>query len=520
MSKRLRVSLAGGFGSLVVVMALLATTVAAEALTLGPLVQVPDHPLGGGAACGQVVAQATARGSVNYPDSEVEPHVAVDPTNPNHLIASFQQDRWNDGGSNGLSNVYSTDGGASWSLATTQPAFSICTGGTPGSPGYFQRSTDPWVAFSADGQIAYSIADSFNADGPAFGGASSILVSRSTDGGVHWQTPVTARLDTSFTVLNDKETITADPVATDTAYAIWDRLVSPSTNANPGAFNVSPAFRGPTMFSKTTDGGLTWSTGRPVFDPGQQNQTIGNQIVIPTAGPAAGVLIDGFSLITNKGGLGNNRRQTFQVAVIRSTDGGATWSQPTVVATQQVGTVSIAGQPVRSSDELPEFAVNPTNGNLYAVWQDSRFTGTSKIAMSMSTDGGVTWSAPIRVDQSPGNVPAFLPQIRVASNGTVGVTYYDLENATGAQPGLTDVFIASCGVPLDCGLATSWSAGGQSRLTKTGSFDYTTAPNAGGLFIGDYQGLAAMNGTFLAFFIAAQPIATGGRTDPFSITAG
>jgi hypothetical protein len=508
-------SLTGGLGSLVVVMALFATTVSAEALTAGALVFVPDQPLGGGTACSQVVAQATALGSVNYPDAEVEPYVAVDPTNPSRLIASFQQDRWNDGGSNGLVNVYSTNGGASWSLPATQPAFSICTGATPGSPGYFQRATDPWVTFSADGKIAYSISDSFNANGPAFGGASAILVSRSTDGGVHWQTPVTARLDTSFTVLNDKETITADPVAAKTAYAVWDRLVSPSTNANPGAFDHSPAFRGPVLFSTTTDGGVTWSTGRVVFDPGEKNQTIGNQIVVPTAGPAKGVLIDGFSLISTKGGVGNNGRETLQVAVIRSADGGATWSSPTIVATQQVGSVSIAGQPVRSSDELPEFAVGP-EGTIYAVWQDARFTGTSKIAMSMSTDGGVTWTAPIRVDQSPGNTPAFLPQIRVASNGTAGVTYNDLENATAAQPGLSDVFIASCSA--NCAAASSWASGGETRLSPT-SFDYTTAPDAGGLFIGDYQGLTAANGKFLPFFIEAQPVATGGRTDPFFTTA-
>ncbi len=138
--------------------------------------------------------------------------------------------------------------------------------------------------------------------------------------------------------------------------------------------------------------------------------------------------------------------------------------------------------------------------------------------MSVSTDGGVMWTAPIRVDQSPGNVPAFLPQIRVTSNGTVGVTYYDLENATASHPGLTDVFIASCAVTSNCALAASWT-GGESRLSTTGSFDYTTAPNAGGLFIGDYQGLAATN-KFLAFFIEAQPIATSGRSDPFFTTAG
>ena len=238
------------------------------------------------------------------------------------------------------------------------------------SPDFFDRATDPWVSFSADGKIAYLISDSFNANGPAFGGASSIIVSRSTDGGVTWQAPVTARVDASTTVLNDKETVTADPIAPNTAYAIWDRLVSPSQNANPGAFNHSPAFRGPTLFSRTTDGGVTWSNGRVIYDPGEKNQTIGNQIVVPAAGPAKGVLIDGFDLILTKGGKGNNQRATFSVAVIRSTDGGATWSKPIIVAQQNVGTVSIAGHTVRTSDVLPEFAVGP-EGNLYAVWQDS-----------------------------------------------------------------------------------------------------------------------------------------------------
>ena len=262
-----------------------ATTALATVLSASTPVKVPDNPLGGSAACKQQVAQQTALGSTNYPAAEVEPYVAMNPTNPSHLVASFQQDRWNDGGSNGLTNAVSTDGGATWALAGQQPKFSICEGATSGSPGFFNRATDPWVSFSADGKTVYSISDSFNADGPGFGGASSIIVSRSTDGGHTWQTPVTLELDTSVTVLNDKESITADPVQAKLAYAVWDRLVSPNKNANPSAFRFSRAFRGPAMFSKTTDAGVTWSQGRVIFDPGQENQTIGNQVVVPTADP-------------------------------------------------------------------------------------------------------------------------------------------------------------------------------------------------------------------------------------------
>jgi hypothetical protein len=502
----------------------------ASTLTAGAVVRVPDNPLGGGATCAALVAQQTALGSKNFPDAEVEPQVAVDPTNPLHLIGSVQQDRWNDGGSNGLTNVVSTNGGASWALAAGQPRFSICGGAASGSPGFFNRATDPWVSFSADGAVAYSISDSFNANGPGFGGASSIIVSRSIDGGNHWQTPVTARLDTVNTVLNDKESVTGDPLVANNAYAVWDRLESPQTNANPRATAVAFAFRGPAMFSRTTDKGLTWSQGQAIFDPGQNDQTIGNQIVVPTTGPATGVLIDGMSLITNQGGKCPFKSQgacgkgsTFTASVIRSTDGGNTWSDAIPIDVQQVAPVSIAGHHVRSSDFLPEFAVNPVNGNLYAVWQDSRFspTGASKIAFSQSTDGGLTWSPVVRIDQSPGDTQAFVPQIHVASDGTVGLLYYDLQNATAAQPGLTDAFIAHCHSAVsNCANPASWAAGGQTRLSTSGSFDYTTAPNAGGLFLGDYTGLTASGTTFKAFFAMSQPIATTGRSDLFSNSAG
>lgn len=73
----------------------------ASTFAAGTVVRVPDNPLGGGAACAPLIAQQTALGSTNFPDSEVEPQVAVDATNPLHLIASVQQDRWNDGGPTG-----------------------------------------------------------------------------------------------------------------------------------------------------------------------------------------------------------------------------------------------------------------------------------------------------------------------------------------------------------------------------------------------------------------------------------
>ena len=72
--------------------------------------------------------------SVNYPNTEVEPFVAVNPTDADNLIGVFQEDRWSDGGAHGLVAAYSLDGGNTWRESWAR--FSACAGGefAPSSP--------------------------------------------------------------------------------------------------------------------------------------------------------------------------------------------------------------------------------------------------------------------------------------------------------------------------------------------------------------------------------------------------
>src|SRR5689334_3218249 len=51
----------------------------------------------------------------NYVNAEVEPWVAVNPTNPNNIVAVYQQDRWSNGGAHGLVTAVSHNGGSTWS---------------------------------------------------------------------------------------------------------------------------------------------------------------------------------------------------------------------------------------------------------------------------------------------------------------------------------------------------------------------------------------------------------------------
>src|SRR6059036_3437646 len=103
-------------------------------------------------------------GETNFVNTELEPWVAVNPTDHSNIIGVYQQDRYTFGGARGLGAAVTHDGGATWSA--THPAFSTCAGGTAANCGNFQRASDPWVTFSPNGH-AYFISLSFNFVGPA-----------------------------------------------------------------------------------------------------------------------------------------------------------------------------------------------------------------------------------------------------------------------------------------------------------------------------------------------------------------
>jgi hypothetical protein len=435
-----------------------------------------------------------------YVNAEVEPFVAVNPTNPQNVIAVWQQDRWSNGGAHGLVTGYSANGGSSW--AETVPHFSTCAGGTAANGGNYDRASDPWVSFGPDGK-AYQVSLSASADQTT----SAILASTSISGGQTWSEPKTIISETSQVHFNDKESVTADPHHAGTAYVVWDRSQFPSDSASISALEHSFAFRGSPFLSKTIDGGVTWSAPKQI-GPNQNIGTIGNQIVVEPDG----TLIDAFHFSK---GSGFDQPNASFIGILRSTDGGDHWSPPIVVADNPVvndvdpdnGVRLRTGADVGGS--IPDVAVDPSTGVLYLVWEDSRFSGThNDIAFSKSTDEGKTWSEPVKVNETPNDVVAFTPAVDVSSDGTVAVTYYDIRNNT-SDPGLvTDYWI----VHSHDGGAT-WG----SEAHVGGPFDDTTAPVTGsrGYFIGDYQGLANDGGTFLPFFIQTNGDLAN-RTDAFS----
>ena len=427
----------------------------------------------GSTAGGAVCQRAPGQTGTNFPGTQVEPWVAVNPANPRNAIAIWQQDRWSDGGANGLIEAYTTNGGLSWTQPTLadQPRFSNCTGGS-GVTGGYARASDPWVTFSPNGD-AWAMA--LQAD-IGFGPNNAMSVARSVTGGRTWEAPILLKRDTSPNVLNDKNSITADRFKSDFVYAIWDRLEFPNAQAAAQAGEHAIGFRGPTWFARHTAAG--WQPARIIFDPGTVNQTIGNQIVQT----GTGQLVDGFTLIFNFKNA--NQARGFNVAVLRSADHGATWSTATRVAGYTPGTVAdpTTGAAVRTGDIIPEIAADPRAGSdiVYLVWQQRGSTGLSQIMFAKSNDAGVTWSTPTAINRQQAT-PAFTPNIDVAPNGTLTVTYYDFRNDASAGPLNTDTWA----LHSHDGGAT-WT---ESHVN--GPFDMSKAAKARGFFVGDYEGLDA-----------------------------
>jgi len=422
------------------------------------------------ASCAGIVQQGQ-----NYAGLEVEPSVAVDPTNASHLVGAWQQDRWSNGGSNAIGTAASFDGGATWTPSS--PRFSRCAGGDAGNGGNYDRASDPWVTFAADGTV-FESALAFDATLAR----NAIVASRSVDGGLTWSDLTVLRADDDPDVLNDKDAITADPVDPGRVYAVWDRLTGQTQP-------TKPIGTGPTWFARTTDG--VWEPARPIFDPGIGAQTIDNVIaVLPD-----GTLVDVFDLITNESSTGGVNT----LAVLRSTDKGLTWSEPILIGPMKPAGVQDPNNHlfVRSGTAFPEIAVDRASGAIYIVWEGVLPGQTlDGVALVVSRDGGLSWSAPVLVNGVP-DVAAFTPTVAVAPDGTVGVTYYDLREANLADGSM---------FRTAAWLAVSHDGGGTWSDEPLGAaFDLRPAALVNSYFLGDYQGLVTSGGVFVPFFVGATP---------------
>ena len=239
---------------------------------------------------------------VNFKDTEVEPLVAVNPTNQDNVIGVYQEDRWSDGGAHGLP-ARSFNGGAAYG-APSWAEFSACSSTTrrTETEEKLPRATDPWVTFDKGWPRLPDrpVGDGRQPHGRERASRSSV----SDDGGMNWSAPsqIQRTNDPIGVVFLDKESITADPYHANRAWATWIQGNLPGQNISFNKLVHAFSYRGTPMVSRTTDGGDTWTAPAKMTNANLYAQ--GNQIVVEPDG----TLVDIQAILFK--GSGNQRNRT------------------------------------------------------------------------------------------------------------------------------------------------------------------------------------------------------------------
>jgi hypothetical protein len=195
-----------------------------------------------------------------------------------------------------------------------------------------------------------------------------------------------------------------------------------------------------------------------------------------------------------------------RLLINRSLDGGVTFGQPSTIAPTVIPLeISIPAQASRGALLYPSCDADRSGGarrgTLYCSWMDQTASSGTDIFLSRSTDRGQRWSAPVRVNDDPTGVvkDQFNQWLSVDPvTGGIALSWNDARND--AADTKTDVFF------------TRSSNGGLSfatnvKVTTAVSDESAANPFAdAGNQYGDYEGIATYGGT-------AHPIWTDGRLD-------
>jgi hypothetical protein len=375
---------------------------------------------------------------------ENEPSVAVNPLNPLTIIAVAH-----DYTVDGFALYRSFDGGASFSY-TILPV-------TEG----FDLLSDPIIDFGLQNRCLISGLAANSTTNEA-----SIIVFRSDDGGQSFLNSTVVSTEIGNGIFDDKEYLAIDKSPGSpfqgTAYISYTRFTNNGTQI---------------LLQKSENNGITWSVPvaiTPIFPdlPFVQGSNI-------TIGPNGEIYVGWIE--------GDFDNAIFRIR--RSDDGGITFGPLTTVSNLVRVPDTLNSRVPAWGFRVPTFAFlaidhsgcfNEGNfARVYAVWQDFR-TGNAHILFAYSDDGGLTWSTPVRAENSPENTQNFFPFITVSpTSGVVTVIYY----TNRVTNNLIDVFKSES---IDQGLSFTDQRITDISFNPNADDSFIPPGESNSIFIGDY----------------------------------
>ena len=434
------------------------------------------------------------------PSAHVEPSIAIDPRDLTHVAVAWWTQQARRFGAKATGIAVSRNAGRTW-RRSVQPGVDSCTGN---ATYHVSGAHDEWLAFGVHSRL-YVVSQSGKDGGGDAGGDEALWVSSSGDDGRTWRGPSRPMQGNPSFGIPDMSRITADPRRHSTLYLM-------AQVSDPSRYAAGNTLTGKAYFTRSTDAGQTWSAPVLAYAPpgnGFRAPYFNRIHVLPN-----GDLVDVF----------DERNGSFTVPgpdlpalvqSIRSQDGGASWSLPTLIATH--GPTGMTADP---EDKGPGLSMDPAtssamanDGTLYAAWEDpgDDSASNSTIHVARSTDAGATWTetaAPTKSNE------AFQPTVAVAGDGTVGVTWYD---TSADRPG-DAAWAGEVEFAHSHDRGATWTRrriAGPMDLRKAapGVGDVGAGEESGAPLLGDYYGLAGLPHGFAAAYIVVPPLATTGPSE-------
>jgi len=401
---------------------------------------------------------------VSDPDAinPAEVTIAINPKNPDNVVAASFAIGKPPRPPYGSYNYSSMDGGLTWKTVPVADPKELTQG-------------DDAVYFSSDGTV-HHIHLSFigiRVKRPSRA-ESGLMVESSTDGGLTWSPPVAA-INHENTVIpfEDKPGIVVDNAPGSknkgTVYVAWTRFDEYGSK--------EPDCHSHIYFSRSTDGGKSFAMPERISESAGDCRDSDNTVegAVPAVAP------NGDVYVVWAGPLG--------LVFKKSTDGGQTFGKEKVISQMPGGwDFGVAG--LERANGMPVTGVDlsngPNKGTLYVNWIDAR-NGDEDVFVMTSKDGGETWSPPVRVndDQLKNGKTQFFTWMSVdPTDGSVNVVFYDRRDTNGAMTRLV--------------MARSVD-GGKSFVNYP--IDQPAFKCEDNIFFGDYTGISAYNGRVLPIFM-------------------
>ncbi len=265
---------------------------------------------------------------------------------------------WPERGGVGILLTRSTDGGATF----TAPRVIV-------PDGLYSTSFQLDLAASGDGML-HAVTTQFD----SFTGLGDVVYTGTTDGGRTFSAP------TALSTVDNLTSILPRVAAGWAAAVVWMDL-----SLDDGRSTV--------WYRQSADGGQTFSPPRTFSEPGTSDGC-----------PAVALAGDSTVYVAWE-------RIASGIAFARSVDSGLTFSDPTILFGSRIG--------------CPLMAVDPS-GTLHVVWEEALASGEVQLFHSRSTDGGDSFRAPQAVSgslTSPSIQGLWPMDIAVAADGTLAVIW-------------------------------------------------------------------------------------------------